>query len=129
MAEHMLQEPNRAARVPRPAEPQLDLLEHGRGGRADALLQFRVEFDGYRRQMRDFVTMEPDEVLIALSAFSARASEVRVLLWRDGSRLAQKMRTEEMDPFIDECDRQFKVHSRLQTIRELDWRMTGGAPS
>lgn len=95
----------------------------------DVLVAYRRELDAYWVNMRGFASMEPDQVLIALSAYTARVGEMRKNCWRDGGRLASKLRTEEIDPFIEECDRQFKFHSRLQSTRELDWQMTRGAPT
>lgn len=97
--------------------------------RADALLAMRRELDTYWVSLRGFAEMEPDQVLIALSAFTARVGEMRTHCYRDGGRLATRLRLDELEPFIEECDRQFKFHSRLQSIRELDWRMAGGSPS
>lgn len=90
--------------------------------------RLRGELDGYYRAMQGFVSLEPDQVMLQLSAFSARASEIRTHLSRSDGRLSNAFRTREIEPFIDECDRQFKLHSRILSQRELDWRISAGQP-
>lgn len=88
---------------------------------------WRGELDSYYQQMHLFQQMEPDEIFVALSAFSARASEIRSHLVRVDTRLHTSFRTREIDPFIDECDRQFKLWSRVQSVKDMEFRMSGGA--
>lgn len=89
---------------------------------------WREELDGYYELMQEFCALDPHTVFMRLSAMSARASEMRSRLARDDSRRALTLRTREVEPFLDECDRQFKVHSRALTITELEFKMSGGAP-
>lgn len=84
------------------------------------------ELDTYYRRMKEFNDLDPIEVLQSLSSFSARASEVRSVLQRVDSKRSFALRTKHIDPFIEECDRQFKVHSRIQTIRETDYKLARG---
>lgn len=85
----------------------------------------RAEMDNYYREMNTLNGLDPMEVFQKLSAFSARASEIRAYCFRVESRQAQALRTQMVDPFLEECDRQFKIHSRLQAIRELEFRLVG----
>lgn len=84
------------------------------------------EMGSYYQTMKQFNDMEPTDVLQALSSFSARASEIRSMLQRVDSKRSYALRTKHIDPFIEECDRQFKVHSRIQSIRETDYKLARG---
>lgn len=92
----------------------------------DWITNYQSELDAYFGVMTQFNMMDPAEVMMKLSSFSARASEMRAQLIRVDSRRSTAFRTREVDPFLEECDRQFKIHSRLQSFRELDWKMAGG---
>lgn len=87
---------------------------------------WRSEIDGYFETMRKFEGMDISEVFMSLAAFSARASEIRTLLVRDQSRASNGFRTQEIDPFLNEVDRQFKLWSRVQAVTELELRLAGG---
>jgi hypothetical protein len=91
----------------------------------DSIESWQQEILEYYSVIRDFHQMEPDQVFSSLSALSARASEMRTMLVRNETRRAAAFRTREIDPFLEECDRQFKLHSRIQAIREFDLRMVG----
>lgn len=86
----------------------------------------REEFDSYMEEMREFHNMLPDEVFRLLSAWSARASELLVQLGRSDRQKFTAFKNREIMPFIEECDRQFKIHSRLQATYEMDLKMTRG---
>lgn len=88
---------------------------------------WRTELDDYYGEMQGFGNMDPVEVFLRLSAYSARASEIRSQIVRSENRRHLSFRTQEIDPFIDECDRQFKLHSRIQATREMEFKMSGGA--
>ncbi len=92
----------------------------------DWITNYQVELDAYFTVMNQFNMLDPVEVMQQLSSFTARASEIRATLVRVDSRRSTAFRTREVDPFIEECDRQFKIHSRLQSLRELEWKMAGG---
>lgn len=94
--------------------------------RGDFIADVQVELDGYYVEMKQFLSMEPTEIYMKLAAWSARASEIRSRLVRQESRKAQAFRTREVDPFIDECDRQFKIYSRIQSCRQQEWDMQRG---
>lgn len=94
--------------------------------RGDSIEVYQGELDDYFAEMRGLNGMEPTQVLQKLSSWSARASEIRSQLVRVDSRRSNSFRTREIDPFLEECDRQFRIHSRLQSVRETEWRMAGG---
>lgn len=88
--------------------------------------RWRAELGAYFAEMQKFENMEPNEVFLRLSAFTARASEIRFQITQTESRRGQSFRTQAIDPFLDECDRQFRVHSRVAAMREFEWKVTGG---
>lgn len=92
---------------------------------ANDISGWRDELDHYYLQMQQFEQCEPDEIFMALAGFSARVSEIRTRLVRMQTRISQAFRTQEVDPFINECDRQFKLWSRVQAVREMDFKLSG----
>jgi hypothetical protein len=94
--------------------------------RGDNIERLRAEIDGYHRQLRGLNAMDTSEVLQTLSAISARISELRVQLNRRPERQATAIRLKELDPLHEEIDRQFKFHSRLLSVREMEAKTMGG---
>jgi hypothetical protein len=70
--------------------------------------------------------VNPADVFQTCSAISARMAELRNQMFRRTDRAAQAFRTKEIEPLLDEVERQFKYHSRLQATREMEARLTGG---
>jgi hypothetical protein len=69
--------------------------------------------------------MAPDEIFVRLAGMSARLSEIRFQVVRSDQRVLQAFRTREIDPFLEEVDRQFKIFSRIQTVKEWELKMAG----
>jgi hypothetical protein len=90
------------------------------------LTEFEDEIDGYYDIMVEFKEMDSGEILEALSAFTARASQIRANLIRQDNRTIQAFRTKQLDPFIEECERQFKVWSRFISVRQFEWESSRG---
>jgi hypothetical protein len=89
--------------------------------------ELRGELDVYYAIMKDFQTGDPRENLMHLSSFTARMSEARGQIIRNtGGKVEDNFRTKELDPFISECDRQFKIWSRLITYAQFDWETSRG---
>jgi hypothetical protein len=105
------------------ASHETDVEPVARGSRLDS---WREELATYLREMVQFKNMDPVEVFLRLSAFSARASEIRNTIVCSDNRRWTAFRTQAIDPFLDECDRQFRIHSRVQATREMEFRMSGG---
>jgi len=82
-----------------------------------------AEIDGYFSIMEKFGEAEPDQIFSYLSSWTARASHMRSMINRSESKIAQGFRTKQIDPFINECDRQFKLWSRVFSVQSLDWNM------
>jgi hypothetical protein len=89
------------------------------------LAAFMAELDTIYAALPDFPNMEPDQVLLFISGWLARLTGIRAELQRSGSQKANMLRTKEVDPLIEALDSQFKIHSRLISMRELDFKMTG----
>lgn len=85
----------------------------------------KVELDGYYAVILGYESQEPDQVLLSISGILSRLTGMRAQLWRANTGRAQNFRTREVDPLIEGLDMQFKVHSRLISMRELDFKMTG----
>jgi hypothetical protein len=102
------------------AEPKRGVTER------QLLTAWKTEINQYHRSLVEFSEVEPDEIFIQLAGISARASEIRKDLVRMGRRDSNSLRTQEIDPLITECDRQFKYWSRVVTVRGIDAQLAGG---
>lgn len=98
---------------------------HGAGDLS--LDSIREELDEYYVLMRAFRQNDPADNLVFISGFTARASQIRSNIVRmTEDRRIQNFRTKELDPFLTECDRQFKVWSRLISAIQLEWETSRG---
>lgn len=88
--------------------------------------EYLAEINVYIASMVHWHSREPDEVLLACSAYSARLSEMRIHLQRRNSAMCKQLLNREVDPLLSQIEFQFRVHSRLLSTRELDFRMAGG---
>lgn len=84
--------------------------------------QIEGELDGIMVYVRDFWTMEPDQVMAHCASFSARLTELEVLLHRVEARNREykQIRTLQVQKLIEELERQFKIASRLVEVRRQD---------
>jgi hypothetical protein len=88
------------------------------------LTDARTELDNYYREMQDFDKIDPGQIFKRLAAMSARASFIRSkIVRRSQGPDVNNFRTKEIDPFIAEVDRQFKVWSRYLSVVQIDWEM------
>lgn len=86
---------------------------------------WRPEILGYLKEMRDFYQEEDCRlVLRTLSAYSARASYMRNFASRSGNEKINRFRIDELDPFLMEVDRQFKIYSRLISANQFEFDLT-----
>lgn len=87
----------------------------------------RGEIDDALADMRMFRNGEPDDVMRAISAHSARLVEIVVQIMRieAGMRNWRPLR-EEAERTITELWQQYKVASRGLSSRDLEYRMSGG---
>ena len=81
-----------------------------------------AEIDAMNDAVRDFWQQSPDLVMTAVAAYSARATELEIMLHRvEGrDRSYRQIRTRQIGPLLAELDRQFKVASRLIEVRRQD---------
>lgn len=101
---------------------------NGHDAERTAMQRFRLELDAYYDDILQYSGMEPDQVLISISGISARLLGIRADLQRSGTARATKFRTSEVDPLLEHLEMQFRIHSRLLSARELDFKMAGGQP-
>lgn len=96
--------------------------ETARPPTADALFvsETVVELNDYYVALKTFSRIPPDEVFLKLSAISARLAELRGRCWDFDSRRTNALRSRRIDPLIEEVDRQFKIHSRVQATRQFE---------
>ena len=80
------------------------------------------ELDGIALAIRTFSAKMPDQVMREVAAYSARLTEMCVLLARVESRDRQylRVRTQQVERFMAELDRQFKIASRLIEVQRQD---------
>lgn len=95
------------------------------GGSIDSV---RAEIDDAFADMKMFIENEPDYIMRIASGHSARLSEIRVKIMRveDFHREWRSVREREIEPCVTELERQWRNASRLQSCRELDWKMESG---
>jgi hypothetical protein len=89
----------------------------------------RDELDDYFVGLKQLNSQPPEEVFAFLSGVSARLAEIRNTCWRSEARRLTALRTHEVDPLIEELDRQFRLHSRIQTVRQFELDLTKGSPA
>lgn len=90
------------------------------------ILAARSELDGYYVQMRAFDAMDVTDIFQKVAAWSGRAAELRSHLVRQESRRAATFRTRELEPFLEQLDFQFRVYSRLQSVRQMEADLARG---
>lgn len=84
--------------------------------------QIEGELDAILVTIRDFWSQEPDQVMAHIAAITSRLTELEVLLHRVEARdrRFKQIRTMQVQKILDECDRQFKIASRLVEVRRQD---------
>jgi hypothetical protein len=84
--------------------------------------QIEGELDGIMVYVRDFWMMEPDQVMAHCASFTARLTELEILLHRVEARDREykQIRTLQVQKLIEELERQFKIASRLVEVRRQD---------
>lgn len=79
------------------------------------------ELDLVMRTIRTFWELEPDQTMRTIAALSARLTELAVHLHRlEGRREWKQVRTLQVERILLECDRQFKIASRMLEVRRQD---------
>ncbi len=80
------------------------------------------ELDLIAAALRRFHRQQPDQRMREISAYSARLTELCVLLHRVEStdRQYTRVRTQQVERFLAELDRQFKIASRIVEVSRQD---------
>lgn len=116
--------------LPVTAEPAPDHVGHlmpmmaqlAPGGYLGSRRDIEAELDGIALAIRTFAMKQADQVMRECSAYSARLTELCVLLHRveAADRQYTRIRTQQVERFLLELDRQFKVASRLIEVQRQD---------
>lgn len=89
--------------------------------------EWREELLGYLKEMYKFKELaDPHEILIKLSGFSVRARYMHQVTGASNSREAKDFRYEEIIPFLQECEYQRQIWSRIGTLIKDEWEMSKG---
>lgn len=106
------------------SEPLDALAPAGHLGTRD---EIEAELDLIAASIRSFHRLQPDMVLRYCGGYTARLTELQVLLHRvEGTnRQYTRIRTQQVDRFIAELDRQWKTASRLIEVMRQDLQMQG----
>lgn len=85
------------------------------------------ELDEMASIIKQFHEMHSDQVLRFCSAYTARLTELCVLLHRAESEDRQyfRVRTQQVERWLADLDRQFKIASRLVEIARQDIQLSG----
>jgi hypothetical protein len=107
------------------AGPMADLRDAGYLGSRDDI---QAELDSIAAACRQFHMQQPDQVLKQVAAYGARLTELTVLLHRVEAldRQYTRVRTQQVEKWLAELDRQFKVASRLVEVQRQDLALLGG---
>jgi hypothetical protein len=86
-----------------------------------------AELDLIAASIRTFHRLQPDQVLRYCAGYTARLTEMTVLLHRAESRGREytRLRTQQVAKYIDELDRQWKTASRLVEVMRQDLQLSG----
>lgn len=84
--------------------------------------QVETEVDLMLSLIRQFPFCEPDEVMQACAAISARCTELCILLHRVESKYREyrQVRTQQVQRVLEEVERQHRIASRLIEVRRQD---------
>jgi len=90
--------------------------------------EIQAELDGIAMAARAFSLKQPDQVMREVAAYSARLTELSMLLHRVEALERQyvRVRTQQVELWLKELDRQFKIASRLVEVNRQDIALLGG---
>jgi hypothetical protein len=92
--------------------------------------EIQAELDSIAASVRSFHVKPPDMVMKECAAYGARLTELCVLLHRVEAtdRQYTRVRTQQVEKWLAELDRQFKIASRLIEVARQDLALIGGQP-
>lgn len=88
--------------------------------------EFREELGEYIAEMRSWSPSQGSEVMGYLASMNARAAQMRHWLHSQQNRSAHMFRQNELQDFLDTCDFQFRVYSRIQSVKQSEITMSRG---
>lgn len=90
----------------------------------------REEINAALAAMRGMHRQESDEVMRTVAGLTARLVELKVGISRIEvmAPVWKTVRSQELEPTLDELGRQYAIASRLHSVRELDYKIATGAP-
>lgn len=90
--------------------------------------QARVEVDDAFKDIETFVNREPDEIMRLAAGHAGRLSFIRVRVMRieDYKHQWKDVRTRELEPCLEQLDKQWAHGSRLHSVREFDYKVEAG---
>lgn len=94
----------------------------GRPNHLGTRQEIEAELDVIAVAVRAFHVKQPDMVMREIAAFSARLTELAVLLHRveTTDRQYTRLRTQQVDRYLEELKRQFQIASRLVEVQRQD---------
>jgi hypothetical protein len=97
-------------------------------GQLGTRAEIQEELDGIAMAVRSFAIKQPDQVMRECAAYSARLTELCVLLHRVESQDRQytRVRTQQVERWMRDIEFQFKVASRLVEVARQDIALLGG---
>ena len=89
--------------------------------------EIQDELDAIAEQVRQFHLKQPDQVMRECAAYTARLTELCVLLHRVEAldRQYTRVRTQQVERWLAELERQFKYASRIVEIMRQDIQLSG----
>ncbi len=108
------------------AEPETTIRAPHRSQGSDLIVGFQSEIDQYYMQMIEFNEIDVRGTMAALAAISSRVSFMRSQIIRSEGRLAKSFRTGQIEPLLEEVDRQFKTWSRYQSVAQMEFDASRG---
>lgn len=105
-----------------------DIAPLGFPGHLGTRQEIEDELDGIAVAMRTFHVKQPDQVMREVAAYTARLTELCVLLHRVEAldRQYTRIRTQQVERFLAELERQYRIASRLVEVQRQDLNMLGG---
>lgn len=91
--------------------------------------EIQAELDAMAAFVRRFYMLPADQVLIYCGAFTARLTELAVLLSRHEAydRQYTKVRTQQVQRWLDELENQMRIASRLIEVKRQDLFVMGSS--
>jgi hypothetical protein len=95
-------------------------------GDVETVRSYEAELDEYLLEMFALPELDLGDVFSRLAAISARLTAMRIHCVRSETRLLAALRTRQIDPLLEEVDRQFKAWSRQFAVRQHEWEISKG---